>query len=466
MSTSVAQYISVDLGITKGYVRKTLRVETYNALVNEYPGLKDPRLMRLFIWCIFGKREEYFGGVLVGAWYCNLAFTGRASNQESLPKLKALQAVLGIDNFKWSDFDRQKKQCREVAVLKLPEYIIKLLEAETMETGHEGSRAYLNGAPFKFSALKDAKLDGPLDAQLDFLKDGSQRKVLDYLNSLDRKYYIKIFKYNFQSAVDVARSLKKNVADTLCLLRALKDESKAPFYTLSENTYRVYPHGYSVVQLKREVRKALCKDWYEADLKNAQLAIIARLWGIPDLENFLMNGGSFWSHVLQALNLPLTSDNKDWLKQMTYALAFGAGINGFKDICKDHDFCFSYYKKFRAVPLIKSIFKARKKRLAYFKSCDGIHKDCFKLVTKVPIEECYKLLAREAQSVEWALMQSLFEYVWSCSPKEIAIVLFQHDGATLFIKQNAERHMKKINEALLAYTLPSKIQTYFEFEKL
>jgi len=93
-----------------------------------------------------------------------------------------------------------------------------------------------------------------------------------------------------------------------------------------DNSVRAFSHQASLTTVKREVRKILTRDWVEYDLRYAQLAIVARLWRIPELLEFLEGNTSPWTYLTRTL-APSASDKeqaKDIIKNAVYALIFGS----------------------------------------------------------------------------------------------------------------------------------------------
>lgn len=453
---------------SKGYVRKTVRVSTYKTLIKEFPSLKDKNMMGLFMSLVYGKKDRHTGMPLVGIAHCSRAFKNKTTNNPSLPRLQKMQSILGRDNFIWGGYNHAKRECRTLTTFNLPQHIITLMIDEIHSNAHAGTRVYLDGKPYKRSGnqMEEINLVRERDPKFHLLKHTSQAEVLEYLNDLHPKHYQKIFKYNYTEAFEATKALTKNRDDTLNFLHCLWEDCETPYYALSENTYRLYPTGASIVQLPSAIRKKLTKDWYEVDLKSAQLAIISRLWNIPTLKAFLESGQSFWTHCLTLLELEVNETNKKWLKELSYALAFGAGELGFKGICAEHSMDFSYYKAFREINLVADIFKARKRRMKFFKDNNYVHTDCYGYITQVHPTEAYRLLAREAQALEFLLMTPLFQYCISRSPNEICVTLFQHDGVSLYIRTDPEKHFKNIDKALAVVTKKYDIPTYYEYERL
>jgi hypothetical protein len=97
------------------------------------------------------------------------------------------------------------------------------------------------------------------------------------------------------------------------------------YYATSPNTPRVFAAGSSVNQLPRDVRRVAFAGCVECDLKAAQLAVVARLWGVGGLQAFLeasLRGGpSVWEELAGRAGVPLS--RKPILKTTVYSVVFG-----------------------------------------------------------------------------------------------------------------------------------------------
>ena len=89
---------------------------------------------------------------------------------------------------------------------------------------------------------------------------------------------------------------------------------------------RIYAQHANVLQFPRDIRKIAFAGAYELDLCAAQLAIIARIWEVTPIQNFLESKGKFWSYMLQGNCLD--PEFKPILKTTLYSLIFGMGKGG------------------------------------------------------------------------------------------------------------------------------------------
>ena len=72
-------------------------------------------------------------------------------------------------------------------------------------------------------------------------------------------------------------------------------------YTTKARTQRVVPHGSGLATAPTWVRRAVLADCVELDMSSAQLALVAALWDVPRVRDFLtdsLDGGpSYWAEV-------------------------------------------------------------------------------------------------------------------------------------------------------------------------
>ena len=54
----------------------------------------------------------------------------------------------------------------------------------------------------------------------------------------------------------------------------------------------------------------MTQDWITADLRSAQLAIVAAIWRIPSITEYLRSGKSVWPDLCEHMGLMYTPENK------------------------------------------------------------------------------------------------------------------------------------------------------------
>ena len=71
--------------------------------------------------------------------------------------------------------------------------------------------------------------------------------------------------------------------------------------------------------------QSLVPEWYEADLKNSQLAILARIGEIKEVQSFLAQGENVWAELCRHMGVPPDkyTDGKTALKGCLYPTTYG-----------------------------------------------------------------------------------------------------------------------------------------------
>lgn len=211
-------------------------------------------------------------------------------------------------------------------------------------------------------------------------------KLVRYLNGDHGKH-----QWNrVRDVLDNARAVLKEAAGEnemaltygLNLLRAA-ELSPQPFYKIRPTSQRVYTSGASILGSCREVRSFIGSrlGWHGLDLRSAQLAIIAREWEVPELQDFLARGVSFWEriheHMLEVGDLwpEDLSEGKPALKEALYALAFGAESWRLGEVFRDRNYSGEESRLLREhwkrEPLVKALLGARTRRLGEIKEAGG-----------------------------------------------------------------------------------------------
>lgn len=108
-----------------------------------------------------------------------------------------------------------------------------------------------------------------------------------------------------------------------------------PHYVPGLRTQRLSPVGLSLANAPRAWRRVYLSDCFEIDMDAAQLALVASVWGVPSLLDWLDEGGSVWerlgAHLAEAFpGSPYDPEDDDQraalkavCKAFVYALVFG-----------------------------------------------------------------------------------------------------------------------------------------------
>lgn len=244
-------------------------------------------------------------------------------------------------------------------------------------------------------------------------------------------------------------------------------EQPVPAWRPCENSARVRPVGTTAAQLPRELRAELFRDYLvEFDLASAQLAVVARLWNVPKIQQLLEGGGSFWGVVLGDLGLPASA--KESIKPATYAVCYGAGCKKILEILVGGltkllgaERAEEAARGFLRHPLVRCLLRARKVQLEKIKA-EGGGVDCEGMTLRVTRKRRpHDVLAALAQSVEQALTWPAYLLAQQ-HPADLAIVFDLGDGFAVRFFRDAERWGKKLVEVVGKRAAELGVPTHLE----
>lgn len=230
--------------------------------------------------------------------------------------------------------------------------------------------------------------------------------------------------------------MEKDSKGQLAILEFIENELPQPIYKPVDNSPRLFAIGQSICGLQRHVRKTLTKGWHEADLRNAQLAIVAERWNITKLKKFLLSGESFWTYLFREMDWTPNEYDKDFLKKVTYSLVFGALADPKGKCLSNIALLFGKEEKdlvkFLNVPLIKSILRKRSEQFRKIRKDKGAF-DYFGNWIELSKDKGHtkrSILAQVAQSVELGLLEPVIEWFIKNKGKKNGslLLLWQHDG--------------------------------------
>ncbi|HEU4326501.1 MAG TPA: hypothetical protein VFS21_25390 [Roseiflexaceae bacterium] len=245
-----------------------------------------------------------------------------------------------------------------------------------------------------------------------------------------------------------------------------------PFVRPSARSARLSPVGASWAALKREVYRELTVGWDKLDLRAAQLAIVARLWGVAELETFLAAGGNVWVRLLGDLGLQPTA--KAALKEAVYKLVFGARKRTdsadpkerAKTIVLPLDAAFGrgFGDRFLAHPLIAPLVSARARCREEVTAAGGLT-DCFGRWLAVSEDQSWRsVLAQEAQAAEQLLMAEVFKV--ASETEDFFVAVYKYDGVAICWRNRKyrARWLGRLQEAVAAKAAELGIHTALDVE--
>ena len=332
-------------------------------------------------------------------------------------------------------------KARSVLSVALPETVNALVKAE--RRGHEPDRVWMSSG----NAVLRKHGIGSRRQDLADVKERANdcgvcpqtRLLLEYMNSLPPNRFTSALR-RLPEAMAAAEGLA-DAENQLNLLRAVQDYAQ-PFYVPADKTTRIFSLRESVLRLHRSLRKIMTQDWVTADLRSAQLAIVASVWGVPRLSEYLEAGRSVWPDLCGHMNLPYTDDNKAVVKGALYAVTFGAGVKKMADYLGRHFGNGSgAYRTFRSHPILRALLVARARQLRKIRH-EGGGIDAFGNVLELEryeregyayaFDNSRSILACIAQSYELALLLPVVKLAASqqFEAHGFTLTTWLHDGFT------------------------------------
>ncbi len=469
--------------------RRTVSRQFRELVQEELPGLgNNETYWRLFEWHIFGSRLKETGGVLASreilaeiegktAQLRNNRYTG-------LPFLESYRR--DVAPIEWSNYSVVDGKARVITNNALSERVLNAAQTELATPVKElYERVYLvSGAAYTVKRQQAARREDQeaanTSAQARLVKaDGREvRTLVEYLNTLPPARYTKMLS-RLPEAYEVASTITKEERRERAYkgLRAFADQPQQ-FYAPSSarRSVRVFGFQGGLVSLPREVRKALLQDFTSVDLASAQLAVVAQLWDVPSVQQFLLEhrdrGRSIWPSLCAELELPYNEHSKQGIKPLVYALCFGGGARRKNDAINKKareefgDDGEAIVKRFMALPMIADLYEARLREAKRVENDKGSY-DCFG--NWIPLEYGYgkaaSVLACQAQAVELKLLWPVVER--AVSSDDVGIVCWLFDGCSLAFKDASkkERILRQLQAAVRAQADELGVITSLEIEK-
>ncbi len=275
-----------------------------------------------------------------------------------------------------------------------------------------------------------------------------------------------------------------------------------PFYRFSPNghTDRIFSANHSALILPSDVRKVLCQDYHEIDLKSAHLMIAAWLWGADRAKAKLKREDySVWDDlerhygplIAERFGTPDGLPDSEWsnfkgaLKGALYSVVFGmneANVKGnltreLKPLLGEEAGA-----HFGRHELIRDLLDARQEqfiqiqRQGGMKAAGGRRIDLESRISVAQREgrsnvmqaAAAKVLGTVAQSYEMELMSVLVDYEQDLqdTSKRFKVAFWLHDGAYVQIPRSIGARMKDLNERLEQKADDLGVHARFEYEPI
>ena len=307
----------------------------------------------------------------------------------------------------------------------------------------------------------------------------SARPLLDYLRKQPQNRLTTLVRENWPRTKAAIEALpestqeERNTKSHSRRIAVLTYENWSIFYTVSERSPRIFPAGESILYLPREIRKIALAGTVECDLRAAQLAIAAKVWGLPVTEELLRSGKSIWEELAAAARLPVKSC-KPLLKRTLYSVIFGMaktnlrrklelGTDGLVGIGR-----VATNRVFRH-PVMKELIAMRAVKHREAKESKQLHDAWGRIVQMGPdtsFRTVRSLWAYVIQSLELKVLLSILPILKK--NRQVYLLAWQHDGVSLYFgnASKKEREKDQIRRAVNAVCGDLDTPTELELEDL
>ncbi len=282
--------------------------------------------------------------------------------------------------------------------------------------------------------------------------------LMCFLNSQPQTTIGKIVKSNWSRVLREFEAMEGGASKEAVLptILQLRDYCKL-IYAASAKTPRLHALGSTIHQLPRELRKAALHGCVSLDAHACQLAVVANLWDVPKVSEFLSQRKPIWSELLSAMGVG--ADKKPLVKEALYSIIFGMNLvnvrctllglpiygrsrtrrrSTVRSVKPMQAVSEAATDAFLTHPLIVELLLARQARLRQI-GRDKHVIDAFgrRIEYDRRHVKMRSLLAQEVQSYEVSLMLSLlptFE-----SERDLIVVSWLHDGITIHVTDATQR---------------------------
>jgi len=467
------------------------------AILKEYPGLQNNNLfwrhIDRLLFCKAHQVADDNGVTVLGIPISqrHIAFDFKAMSEFHNNRFCALYYIekfrTQVFKYKLIEYDYNNSKCR-YAVPNFSSKIERLIERERDKVYKNNRKVLIENGniltpEIKRAIRKEDKEYAKIISKMHYMPEVAT-KIQNYLNDLPVNKFSSICKHIPEA--ELALYDKDANGNFIINVAAQKDQrdiieslicQPQPFYVPSSkgNTVRLFEINKGLQGIHSHLRHILTQDSVEVDIQNAHLAIIAKLWNIQEIQDFLSTGKSIWEELLPAMGYEYPNPVlKAQLKDFFYGLIYGMSLKTL-EVGMTQVFGYTPFMKFYKHPLVIAVKEGRNKRLKELRS-KKLH------VTPLGKEVkpyCYtdkdgyfesnltSILSQEANELEMLLLEPIFDLC--LSSKEMTIVLYQFDGLTINFQKRSRRlplikKLKKLVEeraeslgiiTTLTYSIPS-----------
>ncbi|MGV3723959.1 MAG: hypothetical protein ACO1SX_23950 [Actinomycetota bacterium] len=459
--------------------------ETRAAVLDHYPVLAgdDPHtvgLRRFMQYCLFAA-YRYGTAALIAP------FGTVATLFAVHPKQRGFRAIDYLNQFEdevlplnITKHDRGEGMAREVRPDIEPE-IIALKERE-LDPEYRSKRVhFVTGEPVSpkrhWAEIREYEERVRAESR-SFRPDHPARDLLDWLNEQSPRTFRRTISAKWEEVCSMAFSMpqatvrERNRREAAFrVLEGIEEEDcRATVYAPSKNTVRVHAAGYNVHLLPRKMRRVALSGGIALDLKACQLAVVAKLWDLPKIQDFLREqqagGPSIWDELHSSLGLDTSA--KPILKSGTYASTYGMGKKALlHELARGNDLEEGINPEqavaFLNHPLIKQIWRGRRGYYQRIRDAGGA-RDAFGHWISTDHHKEHQIAAQQAQSYELRLMMAILPVLQADS--NISVLSWLHDGVTVKVhdRRKIMRKVRQLREAVEREADNLGMHTYLEVE--
>jgi hypothetical protein len=529
--------------------RKTFRRETEQTIIRHHPDFAPEGAVRRFVYLVeFGGLQDRDTGLPLVPWQLldwvigeGKRFTangGEYWNARRVLEYLRQETTLGPNGpgpaLEWNRYEVNER-CRTIETVGLhPEARTAIDEDLSADPTTFPDRVYvLTGEPMheNHAWRRRDKIKEQLAGEAENAPSDTSARVLRHMTGKPPRTFSKIQKH-VPEAIERVENRPYDVDPTwdgrvnyearenrierirgyqrrfdLSVLRSVAHQHK-PFYKFSPKgrTDRIFPANHSALYLPSDVRKVLCQDFHEIDLKSAHLMIAAWLWGARRAKEKLRRDEySVWDDLFEHFE-PLIAERYDSfglpesergnfkgaLKGALYSVVFGMPAPNVKgNLTSDMKLLLGEEAgskagdHFARHELIRDLLDARERqfreieRLGGMEAADGrwIRLDSRREVAeregrpKPKRAGAAKVLGTVAQSYEMELMSVVVDYekyLQANTSIRFSVAFWLHDGVYVRIPQSRSMgpRKKELDERLAKRADELDVHARFEYEPI
>lgn len=398
-------------------------------LLRAFPALESScRLRALFAFVVLGARFDHDSDLPLICWRDLAASASSSAHDLSISKLRK-QFCREVFPISLSQPSRARGKCHQLEHMEAPSWLLRAIDDDRPNLASAVVELVSGRLVDPLLLLRDHRQE--VHADLSRLVDTHGRIVFDYLNTRDHELF-EVARSRVHEAQTALRDIENPIVreQQRRILRCCQIQP-VPIYRPVELSDRAYAVGSSFLHLKRSLRGIVTQDWAKLDLKQAQLRIVSKLWDAPTVELFLAQSQHPWIDLLKLLRASAAS--KDELKTAIYSLCFGASVQSLRKQLDSAEEGLG--DRFLSLGYVAELVTARdrlRRRVlldGYLEAAGGRRMQLTAVGRQVP-HQLRSLLARQAQSYEFAVMRSVVEYAISTehSTNPLRVLAWLHDG--------------------------------------